>query len=157
VLLCALVSCYGRGSSDLSAEGHGRPRLTLQFPPEVPPGSIEELRLEVTNPGPGDMDSVFVAFTAVGVPGSGVGVPIVEPSRTSKNPVVVGIEPDADDVSDDGVVYRFPGLPAGDSTTISFELVMPESPGPASNSVQVYDGSEPDRAVGMRLATTVRG
>jgi hypothetical protein len=157
MLLAGLTSCYGASNSELTQEGHGRPRITLEFPGVVQAGSMQELRIEVTNPGPGDMDSVFVAFTNVGVPGSGIGVPIVSTGRNGKNPAIVSIAPDADDVSDDGVVYRFPGLRVGESSTISFTLVMPETLGPAANSVQVYDGSEPDRAVGMRLATTVRG
>jgi hypothetical protein len=155
VLLCALTSCYGTGNSNVTAEGSGKPQMTIEFPAEAPAGTTQDLRIEVTNPGPGAMDSVFVAFTAVGVPGSGVGLPIVSPVRGSKNPAVAGIEPDALGISSDGVVYRFPGLGVGESTTITFFLVVPETPGPAANSVQVYDGSETDRAVGMRLATTV--
>ena len=155
--LSALTACYGTGNSNLTQAGNGKPQMSLEFPAEVPPGTTQDLRIEVTNPGPGAMDSVFVAFTAVGVPGSGVGVPIVSPVRGHMNPAVDGIEPDAAGISDDGVVYRFQGLAEGESTTITFFLVMPDTPGPASNSVQVYDGSEPDRAVGMRLATTVQG
>lgn len=156
VACAALAACYTT-NSNLSSEGHGIPQLKVEFPQSVPAGSTEELRLTVTNPGPGDMDSVFVAFTAVGVPGSGIGTSLVETGRNGRNPAIVGVEPDADDVSDDGVVYRFPGLKVGRSTTIVFELVIPKVSGPAANSVQVYDGSEPDRAIGMRVATTVQG
>ena len=155
-VLCALCACYGAGNSNVTTEGHGLPQMKIEFPSEAPAGTTQDLVVEVTNPGPGAMDSVFVAFTAVGVPGSGVGLPIVSPARGSKNPAVAGIEPDAEDISDDGVVYRFPGLGVGDTTRITFFIVVPDTPGPASNSVQVYDGSEPDRAVGMQLSTTVQ-
>jgi hypothetical protein len=155
--LFLLVACYGSGNSNLTQEGSGKPQMSLEFPSEAPAGTTQDLRIKVTNPGPGAMDSVFVAFTAVGVPGSGTGLPIVSPVSGSKNPAIDGIEPDALGISDDGVVYRFEGLGVGQSTTITFFLVMPDTPGPAANSVQVYDGSEPDRAVGMRLAITVQG
>jgi hypothetical protein len=155
-VLGVTTACFTT-NSNVNGEGHGLPQMSIEFPPVAPAGSTQELKIEVTNPGPGEMDSVFVAFTAVGVPGSGIGEPLVAPAANGRNPAIVSIEPDADDVSDDGVVYRFPGLEVGDSTTIAFSIVVPDTAGPASNSVQVYDGSEPDRAVGMRVRTMVQG
>lgn len=155
--LCAFVSCYGPGSSNLSREGHGRPQLTIDFPSTAPAGSTQDLDLRISNPGPGAMDSVFVAFTNVGVPGTGLGNAIVPFTHGSKNPAVAGVDPKPEAISNDGVVYRFGPLEEGAGELITFSLVMPDTPGPAANSVQVYDGSEPDRAVGMRLSTTVEG
>jgi hypothetical protein len=155
-MLLASGACYTT-NSNLSSEGHGIPQLSVDFPASVTAGSTAELTLTVSNPGPGDMDSVFVAFTAVGVPGSGIGTTIVESGRNGRNPAIAGVDPEPDDVSDDAVVYRFPGLKEGEATTIAFRLVIPHVSGPAANSVQVYDGSEPDRAIGMRVGTTVQG
>ena len=155
--LVALSACYGSGSSDLSREGHGRPRLSIEFPSSTTAGATEELVVHVSNPGPGAMDSIFLAFTNVGVPGSGIGTALVPFGRRGENPAIASVSPEPDAVSDDGVVYRFPGLEVGASATITFSVVVPSTPGPAANSLQVYDGSEPDRAAGIRVGTTVRG
>lgn len=157
VATLGLTACYGAGNSNVSAEGHGLPTMTLDFPSTAPAGSTQKLVIAVSNPGPGDMDSVFVAFTNVGVAGTGVGTPIVPVSTNRKNPAVADVQPSPDAVSADGVVYRFGPLEEGAGERIEFSLVVPSTQGPAANSVQVYDGSEPDRAVGMRLSTTVEG
>lgn len=153
--LCALAACFA-STGDLTTEGHGRPQLSLDFPATAAPGSTNDLVLHVTNPGPGAIDSLFVAFTNVGVPGSGLGTALVPFGRRGRSPAIAGVDPAPDGVSKDGVVYRFPALGVGDSTTITFSITVPHAAGAAASSVQVYDGSEPDRAVGMRVATTVR-
>ena len=156
LLLCAGSACYA-SDSNLSESGKGKPTLTVEFPSTVSPASTHDLVLEVSNPGPGAMDSVFVAFTNVAIPGTGLGSALVPFSSGGENPAVAGIDPEPESVSDDGAVYRFPGLSAGTSTTITFSLVVPQERGPAASSVQVYDGSELDRAAGERVATTVQG
>jgi hypothetical protein len=57
--------------------------------------------------------------------------------------------------SEDGVLFRFPGLAEGDSTTIEMDLKIPDVTGPVANAVVAYDGNEPDRAKGVRLETQV--
>ena len=156
LLLCAGAACYGSGSN-LSESGKGIPTLTVEFPETVTAGATEDLVLVVTNPGPGDMDSVFIAFTHVGVPGSGLGNALVPFGADGENPAIADISPEPDSVSQDGSVYRFPRLAEGDSTTITFSVIVPVVRGAAANSVQVYDGSELDRGIGKRVATTVQG
>ena len=141
----------------MTESGKGKPTLEVDFPTSVRPGEIAEMVLDVSNPGPGAMDSVFVAFTYVGVPGSGLGNPLIPFASGGENPAIAGTSPEAESVSEDGSVYRFAGLPAGSSTTITFRIVVPTTRGPAANSVQVYDGSDLERGTGKRVATTVEG
>jgi hypothetical protein len=58
-------------------------------------------------------------------------------------------------ISQDGVLYTFEGLDEGESGTFIFDVKVPEQPGTAANSVQVYDGQELERASGVRVETTV--
>jgi hypothetical protein len=156
LLLCAGAACY-RDNSNLTESGKGKPTLVVEFPATVSPGESEDLVLEISNPGPGDMESVFVAFTHVGVPGSGLGNALIPFGADGENPAIESIEPEPESVSDDGSVYAFAGLAAGSSTTITFTVVAPRARGPAANSVQVYDGSELERGTGKRVATSVQG
>ena len=156
LLLCAGVSCYG-SDSNLTESGKGKPTLTVSFPDSVSPGDVEDLVLEVSNPGPGDMSSLFVAFTNVGVPGSGLGNPLIPFGSRGESPAIVDISPEPESVSDDGSVYRFPRLEEGAATRITFSVEAPETRGPAANSVQVYDGADLERGTGKRVATTVEG
>lgn len=52
--------------------------------------------------------------------------------------------------------YAFGGIAEGGSLTLEFDLRMPEESGSFGNSVQVYDGSEVERAAGIRLEIEVR-
>jgi hypothetical protein len=156
LFVCAAVACYGN-DSNLTGSGKGRPTLTVRFPATVAAGATEDLVLEISNPGPGAMVSVFVAFTHVGVPGSGLGNPLIPFGTGGHNPAIESIDPEPESISEDGSVYRFRGLDAGSSTTITFEVTAPTERGPAANSVQVYDGSELDRGTGKRVSTTVAG
>lgn len=156
LLLCAALACYG-GDSNLTESGKGKPTLTVEFPERVNAGATADLVLEISNPGPGAMDSVFVAFTHVGVPGSGLGNALIPFATGGENPAIESIDPEPQSVSEDGSVYRFSGLPAGSSTTITFAVVAPTQRGPAANSVQIYDGSELERGTGKRVSTTVQG
>jgi hypothetical protein len=155
LLLCAGVACYG--ASNVTESGKGKPTLAVDFPANVSAGATEDLVLDISNPGPGDMDSVFVAFTYVGVQGSGLGNPLIPFGTGGENPAFASISPEPDSVSEDGSVYRFPGLAEGSSTTITFSVVVPRTRGSASNSVQVYDGSDLERGAGKAVTTTVEG
>lgn len=155
------VSCGGSGA-ELSQSGHGLPRVEVQFPPSARPGSVHRAVLEVTNPGPGDIGTLIVAFTRAGDPR--LPTPIVDVAGGSAPSAVRSVDPKPAGISDDGVVYRFslaspqePFLAEDDSTVITFDLAVPKQPGPAANAIQVYDGSEVDRAAGIRLETEVGG
>lgn len=156
VLIALVPACYA-SRGNLTESGKGKPTLSVTFPAKVNPGATEDLVLEVSNPGPGDMETVVVAFTNVGIPGSGLGNPLIPFSTGGENPAIESIEPEPDSVYEDGSVYSFGGLAAGSATTITFSVNVPTTRGPAANSVQVYDGSEPERGTGERVSTTVEG
>lgn len=153
-----LGGCYSDTASVLTSKGLSRPELELRFPTEVSAGSVEEAVLTVTNPGPGDMSSVVVAFAALGKPDPGTGnLPpgLVRISSGGSNPAIESIDPDPVAVSRDGVLYRFNGLSEGASMTITFELAIPDRLGRVANSIQVYDGNDLERARGLALDTEV--
>lgn len=154
-------SCAGSGAG-LSESGSGLPQVTIEFPPSAPAGSAKPAVLEVINPGPGDIGTLIVAFTRAGDPD--LPTPIVDVTGGNAPSAVRSVSPNPAGISDDGVVYRFsrasahkPFLAEGDSAIITFDLTVPQRPGPAANAVQVYDGSEIDRAAGVRLETEVEG
>jgi hypothetical protein len=137
--------------SNLSPEGHGFPIVTVAFPPSVDPGSVHTAVVTVTNPGPGDMPSVVVAFSRVGLDN-----PIVDGGAHSKNPNVLAVSPKPAAVDPSAVVYTFGPLRVKDSQTFDFKLRVPAQPGEAGNAVTAYDGSEVERVRGAHLSTTVR-
>jgi hypothetical protein len=143
--LVSLGACYG-GDARLSPRGGGLPEVTVSFPPTAAPGSVHEAVIEVTNPGPGDIGSLLIAFSLVGVAGEGAATPLVVVGARHESPSVVAIRPRPAAVSADGVVYRFdtgsrsgtasePILPSGESLRIEFDIEVPHEPGPAANSV----------------------
>lgn len=137
----------------------GRPQIAVVFPETSAPGSLQTATFTITNPGPERMESVFLAFARVGPAQGGepLPFPIVDPGAKGENPSIVSITPEPDASSNDAVVFRFAGLDEGESMTIEFELLVPETSGPAANSVSVYPGEYPDRAKGVRLDTEVGG
>lgn len=150
------VACYGP-DPNVSATGRGLPELSIGFPETSPPGSIQTAVLTITNPGPDPMSQLVVAFVRVG-PGGGsseLPTPIVDAAARHKNPAIVSIRPEPNAVSLPAVEFTFDALDDGDSTEIEFRLRIPDVRGPAANSVTVYDGSDPQRAAGIRLQTTV--
>lgn len=156
--IVTLVACTGR-DPNLTQSGKGKPYLTVAFPESAAPGTVHEAVLEITNPGPGDMRTVVVAFAAIS-PRSGTQefpAPIVGIANAS----VLRVVPEPTSVSPDGVIYTFgpeadlPRLKAGGSMTVTFSLKVPVTAGVAANSVQVYDGSDVDRVVGVRMETLV--
>lgn len=156
------AACFGP-DPNVTEQGEGRPELVVRFPDSVAASSIATARLEVSNPGPGDIPTLVVAFALVG-PGQGqteVPDPLVGFGRRGENPSIVAVEPEPASVSPDGVVFTFEGaggapvLPEGDRTTIAFRVRTPVRPGVAANSVSVYDGTDPSRVRGARLETSV--
>lgn len=153
--LLLAVACAG-DDPDLAPSGLSRPRLTIEFPATVQSASVHTAVLEVTNPGPGDMDAIRVTFARVGVAGRrDLPVPIVEAGFRGRNEAILDIEPPARSVSEDGVSYIFEGLGEGESVTIDFVLEVPRDPGYAANAVIVEDAQDIERSRGVRLETTV--
>lgn len=158
LVLATLGACFGP-DPNVTETGKGKPVLSVDFPGTVPRGTVETATITVENPGPGDMGSVVVAFASVGVAGASGPLPaeLVPITTTPDNPVVAGISPEPRDVSDDGVVYVFDGLEEGGSVQISFDIRVPETLGPAANSISVYAGEDAGRIRGLRLETVVTG
>lgn len=157
VVALALPACFGGGPS-LTASGAGKPEIVVDFPRLVPAGSTHSARVEVTNPGPGDMDSLFIAFSLVGVGGSAEPPQeLVRVGSDGKSPSLVSIRPRPVATAPDGVVLRFRGLKVGEVTTVRFDIRVPAGPGIAANSLTAYAGEEPSRAAGVRLETRVQG
>lgn len=157
-LLTLLPGCFGP-DPNVSESGKGKPVLNLDFPESVESGSTATATLTVENPGPGDMGSVVVAFAAVGVAAASGPLPaeLVPLAASGENPAVASIDPEPRNVSGDGVVYVFDGLAEGETTEISFDIRVPDEPGPAANSVSVYAGEDASRIRGLRLDTVVTG
>ena len=161
LLALVLTSCLGP-DPNLTESGQGKPQITVDFPGRVPAGSTQEATFTVTNPGPGAINVLAIAFARLGDPK--LPQPIVEVAPRGRS-AVLDIEPRPTAVSRDGVVYAFgpqqgeagPVLPVGESLEITFRLSMPVTPGPAGNSVQAYDGDEVERARGVRLETEILG
>jgi hypothetical protein len=158
VVLAAIFlgACFG-GGTGTTASGLGLPQVGVTFPPSAAPGSRQKAVLRVTDPGPGRMSSVVVAFSRTGPsPGAtALPPPIVDVGFAESNAAITAIDPRPVAVSPDGVVYRFGPLGVGKSVAISFTLKVPKTPGVVANAVVVYDGQHPDRAHGVRLQTVV--
>lgn len=149
----SLSGCYSGPDPNLTESGKGLPEVTASMPEKASPGDTVEAVVTVTNPGPAAIDEVVVAFSRIGDPD--LPVPIVEVGAGGQSEGVAGVTPKPIAISPDGVIYRFEGLAEGDSMDITFELVMPRAEGEIGNAVTVYDGAEPERARGTRLATTL--
>lgn len=177
--LLLMASCTGE-DPNVTDSGKGKPQVTVDFPAETEPGSEHEAVITIGNPGPGDMRTVVVAFATVG-PRSGqseIPVSIVAFGVDGENPAIVATDPVPSAVSRDAVLFTFgptcpgggtfpedcqgvsrdeaePRLAEGDTITIAFTLKVPVVSGVAANSVQVYEGSDIERAGGVRLETVV--
>ena len=140
-----------------SQEGLGdqNPLLTIQFPEIGEAGSVQTAVLEVENPAASDIGALFVSFSALAAPGGeDFPTPIVAGRVAGQESAIVDIEPDPE-VREAGVRFGFGPLEAGEKTTISFDLRLPETSGEAANSVAVYDGEVPERGTGGSLEITV--
>jgi len=141
----------------LTEGGKGYPELSVDFPSTAMISSPADAVLTVTNPGPGDIDTVAVAFATI-APSPGtreLPLPIVGRGFDGDNPSVLEVVPEPRAISEDGVVYTFGRIEEGESMKITFTLQMPTEAGIAANSLQVYDGRDVERARGIRLQTTV--
>lgn len=140
-------------------ENPGDPFITVDFPATAEGGSVHAATFTITNPGPTEMGSVIIAFARVGPRegGRALPFPIVDPGRDKVNPNIVAIDPEPDAISPDAVLFRFPGLDAGEEMSVTFRLRVPEVTGEVANSVTAYAGEDPARAAGVRLATQVQG
>jgi hypothetical protein len=156
-------ACTGGGDSNVTDTGKGRPQLSIEFPERTEPGQVYDAVLTVANPGPGDMDTIAVAFATIApTPGAQeMPLPLIGPGRNEANPSIVSVHPEPSGISQDAVVFTFrqvdgaPRLKVGDSLEITFSIRVPVTAGVAGASVQVYDGQEIDRAAGVRLQTSV--
>ena len=154
-LACALtlVACAGP-DPNVTETGAGEPQLSVEFPETAESGDVVTASLEIRNPGPRDMGSVVVSFVRVGDPN--LPQPIVEPRKGRLRSGIEDIRPEPRGQSPADATYAFAGIPEGESLTLEFDLRIPEGPGTFGNSVQVYDGSEVERAAGVRLEIEVR-
>jgi hypothetical protein len=157
-VLLMLAACFGPDPNQTES-GKGLPVLSVEFPESVAAGSTNTATLTVENPGPGDIESVVVAFAAVGVAAASGPLPaeLVPAASGRDNPAVASVEPEPRSVSPDGVVYVFDGLEEGASLEIAFRIVAPERAGTAANSISVYDGADASRIRGLRVDTVVTG
>ena len=128
------------------------PIVSAEFPPTSEPGSVQTATLEIENPADEDIQALVVTFALLGDPD--LPAPLVGPSSTGGSSVV-SVEPEPRASSEDGAVFTFGPLGAGESTTIEFQIEVPEQPGPAANSVSVSDGADIERASGVRIETRV--
>lgn len=147
-----LGACFG-DSQSLTDDGRGYPELSLEFAEATTAGSTETATLTITNPGPGAMDSLVIAFSRLGDPA--LPLPIVDVAPADDEGAVQDVTPEPTAVSPDGVIYTFDGIAVGETLTIEFELTIPRADGPAGNAILVYEGRDPDRARGVRLETEV--
>ena len=152
--LIVLGACYGP-EPGLTEGGESKPELSIEFPSTSAPGAVETAELTITNPGPGSMDSIVVAFSRLGDPD--LPAPVVDVAPANGTGAVKDITPKPNATSPEGIIFTFDGLGVGESTTISFDLVIPTDTGPAGNAILVYDGQDPERARGVRLETEVGG
>lgn len=150
--LLVLVACTGP-DPNLTATGAGKPELSVDFPESAGSGDVVTASIQITNTGPQDMDSIVVSFVRVGDPS--LPEPIVEPRKGRLQSGIEDIRPEPRGQSPADATYAFEGIPEGESVTLEFDLRMPQGPGTFGNSVQVYDGSEVDRAAGVRLEIEV--
>lgn len=153
LLALVLTACTGP-DANLTETGAGKPRLTAEFPEEAAPGDVVTAAIEISNPGPEGMDSIVVSFVRVGDPS--LPAPIVEPRKGRAQSGIEDIRPEPRGQSPADATYAFGGIAEGESVTIEFDLRLPDERGTVGNSVQVYDGSEVDRAAGIRLEIELR-
>ena len=140
-----------------SEEGAGeqKPVVSVDFPATAEAGSIQTAVVNVQNPAASDIESLFVSFSALAVAGGeDFPTPIVGGALTGKDSAVIDVQPEPV-AEGEGVRFGFGPLEAGETTTIRFELRMPETTGPAANSIAVYDGTIPERSSGDSIEVTL--
>jgi hypothetical protein len=145
-----LPGCWA-SDAEVTSSGRGLPGAIVEFPEEARARSVQTAAFRISNPGPGAISSLAVAFARVGNDR-----PIVDSGARGRNEAVVEVDPEPLTVDQAGVVYRFEGLDEGDSLEISFRLRIPDVRGPAANSVTVYAAEDLERVRGLRLETVVK-
>lgn len=153
ILAVAGIACAGP-DPNVTETGAGKPTIAVDFPETAEPGDVLTATIEISNPGPRDIDVIVVSFARVGDPS--LPLPIVEPLPGRARSGIVGIRPEPSGESPPDATYTFGGLEEGASTTIEFDLRIPDVDGTVGNVVQVYDGAEVARASGARIETEVR-
>ncbi|MDQ4143219.1 MAG: hypothetical protein M3198_05620 [Actinomycetota bacterium] len=153
VVFGALAVSQLRGSEQ--GIGEQKPVVTIASPTTAEAGSVQTVSVTVQNPAASDIESLFVSFSALAVAGGeDFPTPIVAGRIAGVSSPIVDIEPKPV-AQGEGVRFGFGPLEAGQTTTIRFELRMPEATGPAANSVAVYDGTLPERASGASIEITI--
>ena len=131
------------------------PVVTADFPPNVEAGSIHTATITIENPSATDIDTLFVSFATLGAAGGDdLPTPIVGGPAIGGASAVVSVEPEPV-ATGGGVRFGFGELAAGEELIVDFDLRVPETTGPAANSIVVYDGSVPDRSGGSKIETIV--
>jgi hypothetical protein len=163
LVLAVATGCFG-ADPGLTESGLAKPVITVDWPVELPAGSTEQLIVEVENPGPGDMNAFSIAFAAIAIGGSeGNAQPLLAPAAPPEDlgedqPIsssITAIEPEPLTVGQGGLVFGFGPLPAGESSSVSFDVEVPEQPGTYANSVQAYDSQALDRIDAQKLQVEV--
>ena len=151
-----LAGCYGP-DPNVTDSGMGKPIVSVEFPDQVERGSVHSARIEIENPGPGVMSRISVTFSLVGQASAAGGIPpaIVPLGAGGENEAVLDVSPEPVAVSADGIVYVFDGVGEGETTTIEFEIRVPDEAGIAANAVIVSDAQDVERARGTRMETTI--
>lgn len=166
LLALPLLGAVCAGSDpNLTDDGQGRPNVEVDFPDQTSAASVETAVIDVANPGPGDIASLFVAFSLVGAGGGAkIPEPLVAAGVRGRSPSISDVRPTPDATSPDGVVYKFanastsaPILKESESLRLQFDVKLPEEPGLVASSVQVYAGEDPERSRGALLETEVTG
>ncbi len=148
------VSACSGPDANLTETGKAKPQLSAEFPATAARGEVVTATLQISNPGPADIGTLVVSFARVGDPS--LPPPIVEPRRSRQASGIEAIRPEPTGESPPDATYTFPGIAEGGSTTLEFDLRIPNETGTLGNSIQVYDGAEIDRARGVRIETEVR-
>jgi hypothetical protein len=147
-LLCTalLGACFA--GTDLTDAGNGIPQVAVDFPDKTKAGSVRTATLTVTNPGPGGMPVMDVTFARVGTE-----APLIDDLSRRPARAIVSAAPEP--LSFDGVAYRFEGPPEGQTVAVEFQIRIPPTAGVVANSLTVSDPQDPQRARGVRLATSI--
>ena len=149
------VIVFNRLQASDGGAGAQNPVLSIDFPTTAEAGSVQTAVLTIENPAASDIEALFVSFSTLAVAGGEeLPTPIVSGGVPRKESAVVSVEPEPTAVGE-GVRFGFGPLEAGAGRTIRFDLRLPETTGPAANSVAVYDGAIPERATGASLEVTV--
>ena len=153
LIVGALAFSQLRGTEE--GIGEQKPVVSIDFPATAEAGSVQTATITVENPAASDIESLFVAFSALATAGGeDFPTPIVGGPVTGKDSPVVDVQPEPV-AEGEGVRFGFGPLDSGATTTIRFDLRMPEITGEAANSVAVYDGNIPERAAGGAIEVTI--